>query len=673
MMNLHFETGLRVLVVDDDALDREAASRALYKLEAVPTIVEASCIAEARLQLSQAPFDCIVLEYLLPEGPCFDFMGQLLETENGPPFVVLTGQGDEDIAVELMKAGASDYLGKEGLNPGRLRRAVTHAVALRKAQQHAAEAETRRTQHAEQLRKFVERSPQLVGARSLAELAEATAAVASEVLAASEVFVLLRHGAELTARRGEADSDTPLETWAIEALARDAGEDGDRLAIGLTSRDGEDRGMIALRFSVAPSHQVRRHVFGQLSVLVSVCSDNLVLYEATARAIRARDDVMAVVSHDLRTPLNNVRLGVNLLRDAVSAEERSIIARVERNVTHMGRLVDDLVDLVRLEGGKLELSMRSEGVDDLLDAASQLIAEQARESGIVLMPPEREPALLVHADRDRVLQVLSNLLGNALKFTPKGGIVRILATQEGSNVRFEVRDTGRGIPAEEGDKIFSRFWRSDPKKRQGLGLGLYIAKGLIQAQGGWLWYQSEEGAGTSFFFTLPKSAVEASYDWQPVIDPVAEAEAGTVALRGERLVGQPVIDPVAEAEAGASTAARLAAVIEDDDDTRALIRTALWRAGFEVRDFGDAESFLETQDFAQLSLVVSDIGLPGCDGIEVCTALQAANSSVPVLLVTAFRDDRVFDRARAVGCEILTKPLNLGQLAEHCDQLARRH
>jgi signal transduction histidine kinase len=645
-MSMSNDAGMRVLVVDDDQVDREAVRRALLKLEPAPVIAEASCMREAQAQLSNAAFDCVVLDYRLPEGPCLEFLGLLRAQNPFAAFVVLTGQGDETVAVELMKAGAADYLSKDGLDPARLRHALKYAVALRQVQRQASEVEAQRRHYTDQLRRFVERAPMLVGARSLTDLTQATAALAVDVLDASEAFVLLQHsGVDYSSRRGGGTTQSSLATWA-GAVLQEHGDDvvideGEQLAVRVRARDGTSRGMIALRLAGAPVYQARRHALGQLAVLVSVCSDNLVLYDTAARAVRARDDVMAVVSHDLRNPLNNVRLGVNLLRDAVPQKEQSVIERVERNVTHMARLVDDLVDMVRLEGGKLELNTRVERVADLLEQASQLIADSARDHGLRFTREACDAASRVWADRDRVLQVLSNLLGNALKFTPQGGQVTLAAIDEVDSVRFEVRDTGRGIPAEEGDKVFSRFWRSDPKKRQGLGLGLYIAKGLIQAQRGRLWFESEEGRGTSFFFTLPK----------PETVPDAQARSTP--------------------DASGVQQGRKAAVIEDDDDTRALIDNALSRVGFEVSSFGDAESFMAGTDVAGLSIVVSDIGLPGRDGIELCTALREQRRGIPMLLVTAFRDEATFHRARTVGCEILTKPLNFGQLAARAQQLAK--
>jgi signal transduction histidine kinase len=191
-----------------------------------------------------------------------------------------------------------------------------------------------------------------------------------------------------------------------------------------------------------------------------------------------------------------------------------VIVRVERNVALMACLVDDLVDMVRIESGGVELRRQREPVGELLQAARDLILTQALAAEQQVDVTPASSALFVRADRERVLQVLANLLGNAVKFSPAKGRITLAAAEQASAVRFEVRDSGRGIGKDEGDKVFARFWRSDPKRRRGLGLGLYIAKGLVQAHGGALWYESEEGQGTRFFFTLPRAGAEA----QPTAD-----------------------------------------------------------------------------------------------------------------------------------------------------------
>ena len=504
---------LRVLLVDDDAIDREMVRRALRPMAPGVEFGEATSMAEAERLLAHEPFDCVVLDYLLPDGPCIDFVDRMRDAAPEVAFVVLTGQGDEAVAVELMKAGAADYLSKETLDSARLRGAIKFAVALRQAQGMAAHATAERDRRAAQLKRFAARAPEVVAARSLDALARTSCVVARDVIEAPESCLVLRCGDAHVAVCDPNDGGAELLAWASALwangeLATLLTRAEDRAAVSIISRDGQRRGVLAVTLPATRDVSNQEQLLCHLGVLASVCLDNLLLFDAAARAVRARDDIMAVVSHDLRTPLNNVRLGASLLRDGADERALSVLSRVERNVGLMARLVDDLVDMVRIESGGVELRRQREPVGELLQAARDLILAQALAAEQRVDVSSAAPGLFVRADRERVLQVLTNLLGNAVKFSPPGGRITLGAVEKGGAIRFEVQDAGRGIGKDEGDKVFARFWQSDPKRRRGLGLGLYIAKGLVHAHGGSLWYESEEGKGTRFFFTLPCAPVE---------------------------------------------------------------------------------------------------------------------------------------------------------------------
>jgi len=498
---------LVILVVDDDEIDREAVRRALVGHAGIGPMFQASGIAEAEAALTTTEIDCVILDYLLPEGACSTFLPRLKERARGAAFIVLTGQGDEQVAVELMKGGVADYLSKDGLDPARLRRSVRYAGSLREAERRAAAAHAERERDADRLRRIVEGAPGLVGARTLHDLVRVTSTLTADVLSAREVFVSLSH-LDGTIESGHGGTgDRELQIWARggppSSGATDARLSGDRLMAALRSRDGAQRGFIAVQLGTDTARASEVHVLDQIGVLVAVCSDNILLYEAAERAIRARDEILAVVSHDLRTPLHNVKLGASLLRESVGAEAEAIVDRINRGVAHMMRLVEDLVDMVRVEGGKIELSVATESVADLLHSARQMLAAQAEAQGIALECPPVPPDLTVLADRHRALQILANLLGNALKFTPQGGTVTVSARAVPGFVEVEVRDTGSGISDENAQHVFHRFFRSDRTSRRGLGLGLYIAKGLVGAQGGRMWFEGRPGEGARFFFTLP--------------------------------------------------------------------------------------------------------------------------------------------------------------------------
>ncbi len=232
--------------------------------------------------------------------------------------------------------------------------------------------------------------------------------------------------------------------------------------------------------------------------------------EEARRAVAARDEVIAVVSHDLRNPLNAVKMAAQLAeaesaRGAGASAEtlHKRMAMISRSVERMARLIGDLLDVTRIEAGGFVLERASHPVTALVDEAvqHQRVLADARQ---LALRAEVAPGLPgVYVDRERVLQVFANLLGNAIKFTPPGGSVTVRAERDGACVRFAVADTGSGIAPEDLPRIFDRFWQARRTARQGTGLGLPIAKGIIEGHQGAVWAESAPGVGSTIYFTLP--------------------------------------------------------------------------------------------------------------------------------------------------------------------------
>lgn len=235
------------------------------------------------------------------------------------------------------------------------------------------------------------------------------------------------------------------------------------------------------------------------------------LFHEAEQATRARDDILAVVAHDLRNPLNTVMMAAGLMLETTSAEriqERRQVEIVQRAAHRMNRMIQDLLDVRRVESGRLALEARPERVAGLICDTIEMLRPLAQGSSIRL-ESHFEPHLpLVVADATRISQVLSNLVGNAVKFTPREGLITVSAERSDGEVRFAVIDTGPGIPAEQLPHIFGRFWQAKPSDRRGIGLGLAIAKGIVEAHGGRIWVESSVGLGSTFYFTLPVAGEE---------------------------------------------------------------------------------------------------------------------------------------------------------------------
>jgi signal transduction histidine kinase len=225
---------------------------------------------------------------------------------------------------------------------------------------------------------------------------------------------------------------------------------------------------------------------------------------ARARAAnRARDEVLATVSHDLRNPINAIALTVRSIRRAsADATIEKLAARIERATERVNRLIEDLLDAARIEARVLRPDRGPEDAGKLADAAVEMFRPMADERAIRLEARLPAGGAIVLCERHLVMRVLSNILGNAVKFSPQGGVIVVTAEPLPGEVRFSIRDGGPGIPLEQRGHVFDRYWHEKKGNRRGTGLGLYIAKGIVEAHGGRIWIE-DAGPGTIISFTLP--------------------------------------------------------------------------------------------------------------------------------------------------------------------------
>jgi signal transduction histidine kinase len=222
-------------------------------------------------------------------------------------------------------------------------------------------------------------------------------------------------------------------------------------------------------------------------------------------ASRAREEMLAIVAHDLRNPLNLLMMTTHLFADGKSAGETrdQLLGVMRRAAQRMNRLIEDLLEVVRQESGKMSVDVADVSVQSVLDQTAEMFQTTATEKGVSLLVGKTSPGLAMWADAERIIQVMSNIVGNALKFVPRGGQIVIKSEQRGSEVVFSVADSGPGIAREDLDKLFEKFWQRRRTDKRGVGLGLAIARGIVEAHGGRIWAESAVGAGTTFFFTLP--------------------------------------------------------------------------------------------------------------------------------------------------------------------------
>ncbi|PTL82451.1 PAS domain S-box protein [Vitiosangium sp. GDMCC 1.1324] len=244
----------------------------------------------------------------------------------------------------------------------------------------------------------------------------------------------------------------------------------------------------------------------ELANRAALAIDNARLHAQSEQATRVRDEVLRIVAHDLRTPLNVITLSTGTLMKRLPGEYAAAtkpLESIRKAVERANRLIQELLDVARMEAGHLSVTRALEETVPLVREVAELHRTLAEAKSIQFTAAVPEDCPPIFVDRDRVMQIFSNLLGNALKFTPEGGQITLRVEPVEGQVRFSVSDSGPGIPAEDLPHLFEPFWQARVGRKEGAGLGLAIVRGLVEAHGGQLWVESSPGMGSTFFFTLP--------------------------------------------------------------------------------------------------------------------------------------------------------------------------
>ncbi|HEX6164749.1 MAG TPA: response regulator [Vicinamibacterales bacterium] len=335
---------------------------------------------------------------------------------------------------------------------------------------------------------------------------------------------------------------------------------------------------------------------------------------------RMKDEFVSIVSHELRTPLTSIRGSVQLVLDdpgAVAGDEhRNLLQIALNNCERLVRIINDILDVSKIESGNLLLRRKAAHVADLIRQAVDVVAGPARAAGVALavnVPASIRPVMV---DSDRIVQALVNLLSNAVKFAPTASTVSVTVTGSEHMITIAVADQGEGIAPENLNRLFRKFQQVDSsasRRKGGTGLGLAITKALVEQHGGRIFVDSELGKGTRFSFTLPAaSAADAA-----ALAPVAVNDDGSARLAARRVL-----------------------VVDDDDDFRALMKAQLSHAGYAVLDARDAASALHIARTTIPDIITVDLLMPGIDGWAFIDKLRQEEglANIPIVVVSGAAD-----------------------------------
>lgn len=492
---------LRILIVDDDQVDRMAVRRALKAGGVHADVHEAADVDSALAALRSGGIDCAFLDYQLPGGDGMRVLRTVREEEITTPVVMLTGQENTQTAVELMKAGAADYLAKDSLSPEVLERSLRHAVRVHQAEVQAERAEEALRESEARFRVLHETSPD--GFMVFGALRDASGAIEDFVWNYTNPAaerMLGRTAAYLEGKRLLHELPATRDTGLFDLYRRVVETGKPTQSEVQYDEDGIDTWF---RFTAVPLHD-------GLAVGFSDITRRREAEEEREQAIAARARFYASMSHELRTPINAV-IGYNDLMLAgiygdMNEQQLQGIARSQNAARHLLELVNDVLDLSKVEAGKVEIEVEPVSIPALVDDLFTTVGPLAERQGTELHLHCGEELPRLETDPRRVRQILLNLLSNAIKFG-EGKPVEVHCTRAGEGgARIEVRDHGTGIPAEAVDRIFDEFVQLPSGNEGGTGLGLSISRRLADLLGGALSVQSVEGEGSTFRLTLPERA-----------------------------------------------------------------------------------------------------------------------------------------------------------------------
>jgi PAS domain S-box-containing protein len=482
------------LLLVDDIEENLVALEALLRRDDAEILIAHSGNEALELILLHE-FSLALIDVQMPEMDGFELAELMRGTQRSkyiPIIFVTAGAGDALRVFRGYESGAVDFLFKP-IDPHMLRQKADTFIRLDQQKKQLAAQYTRIQANEALLRAMMDATSALISVKDVA---------------GRYVTVNKQYGDLLAAKPDTVAASSDFDFFpqpVAEALRRN-----DALAISQGSsiqvEEKFDVGDASRTFlsNKVPLRNAQGQVWGVCSVATDI-TDIKRMEAELEHAIQAREDVLAVVSHDIRNFLQAIRSGVQMLatrKDSLSEDVRNMIyERIKITVDLMTRMITDLMDMANIRVGRIAVSMRPEIISNLIREAVVVHEPLAQDKGIKLVTRIEEATDIVECDRERVLQVLSNILGNAIKFS-QGGRIEVNVARSGDHLQISVSDSGPGIATEDLPHVFDAYWSGSDNRGRGTGLGLYITKRIMEAHGTKIWIESRLGAGTTVHFCL---------------------------------------------------------------------------------------------------------------------------------------------------------------------------
>lgn len=646
------EDQIAVLVIDDDEVDRLTLRRALKKSEINFIMTETQSAVEALDLLKTNRYDCVFLDYLLPGTDGLAVLRSIRSEGIKTPIVIVTSQGDEAVAVEMMKSGASDYVVKNNIDALNIKKVIQGVTQLREIEKRREAAEEAlkvsefRLSEAQKIAKIGNweydfKTHQVYWSEEMYRILEVDPA---EFVPRREHFLTLFHpddGPLINSNFNlEEDSRVPFNKDL-----RIKRSDGTYKYVNLqTYFQYDEEGVLEKFVGTVQDIDQRKKIEQELFEAKKLAEESG----------KIKEQFLANMSHEIRTPMNAIIGFTKLLLDSsvnLTREQKNSIKAIHDAGEHLMVIINDILDFSKIESGKLPLEKLDFSLVELISSVENLFQTKALEKGIEFSCTidESVPSFLT-GDPVRLNQILVNLIGNSIKFTEKGFVklkVRTLnRTDPNITVRFEVEDTGIGIPQNKIGLIFESFTQASSdttRKYGGTGLGLTIVKKIIEIQKGEISINSEEGRGTVFTVDLPFE-INVSDNLKERFENLKEEPVRTDYPRDIKVL-----------------------MAEDNELNQVLSKSIFDKIGWDLDIAENGLMVIEKLKQSRYDVVLMDIQMPEMDGyqttMKIRREMEPPLSDIPIIAITAHVLSSEVEKCLTSGMnDYISKPFKVGDL-----------
>jgi len=639
---------IKILVIDDDEIDRISLKRSIKSSGFNADIIIASDKASGLEAVSKNTFDCIFLDYNLPDCNGLDFLKFHRNELNGAPVIVVTSHGDEKLAVEAMRLGACDYIPKNHVTPEGIAQSIRYALRINEAHQNTTRFEKAWQESEKKLEAIISKSPIILFA--INKNGEFT------MFKGKGVELLKIDPADIIGKNFfDTHKQLPIDIQELRSVI-----EGKELNTTLEIN--------GLHFELTCIPQ-RDHQFepaGMIGIATDVTElkkSEIDLKSSLSNAReseKVKEQFLANMSHEIRTPIHGIMSLTNLLlKTGIDADQLTYLNAIKKSADNLLVIINDILDLSKIEAQKMTFESTIFSIPEIVNTTFELFRSKANEKGIKI---SREIDVCIpeyiKGDPTRLSQILNNLVNNAIKFTNKGGVeigISLVDTNERcSMISFSVRDSGIGIPQNKLSTIFDMFTQAGDditRKFGGTGLGLSIAKKLVDLQGGIIKVESTVNQGTTFTFSMP-------FDHPDPTELDAHHNASE------------------EPESRIDSELRIL-VVEDNDINRLVINKIMKDWGVKPDNAVNGVDAIEKIKANTYDVILLDIEMPEMNGYqcirEIRSSLPAPKNGVPVMAMTAHANKKERDKCIGLGMDdYISKPFDPFDLKQKIVALSKK-